>query len=483
MAFSSIIFLFLFFPLTIALYFLIGKKANNIFLLLASLFFYAWGEGFFVILLLISIGINYSAGLMLERTQSHRSSQLTLVAAIALNLLLLCYWKYANFILGTVNHLLSLVNTKTIIADPIHLPIGISFFTFSALSYVVDVYWKKTTAQKSFIDVALYLSFFPKLIAGPIVRYADIADQIKQRSIKFNDLAVGVQRFIIGLGKKVLIANTLASSVDQIFSLPLQELTMPIAWLGIACYTLQIYFDFSGYTDMAIGIGQMFGFSFLENFNYPYISQSIQEFWRRWHISLSTWFRDYLYIPLGGSRQGSMRTNINLLTVFFLVGLWHGASWNFIVWGVYYGIFLVIERLGLSGLLMRLWKPLRHIYVITVVLIGWVFFRAETLHSAAGYLSAMFGFVRHGIIRNSLSMHIDRELILSLTIAVICSTPILAFIRYHKEIILNKSSGIATFYLEFIFGFTRTVILISILALSVIYLAGSTYNPFIYFKF
>lgn len=483
MAFSSIIFLFLFFPLTIALYFLIGKKANNMCLLLASLFFYAWGEGFFIILLLISIGINYSAGLMIERTQSRRSSQLTLVAAIALNLILLCYWKYANFIIGNVNHLLSLVKTEIIIAKPIHLPIGISFFTFSALSYVMDVYWKKTPAQKRFIDLALYISLFPKLIAGPIVRYADIVDQIKQRSIKFNDFAKGVQRFIIGLGKKVLIANTLASSVDQIFSLPPQELTMPIAWLGIACYTLQIYFDFSGYTDMAIGIGRMFGFSFLENFNYPYISRSIQEFWRRWHISLSTWFRDYLYIPLGGSRQGSMRTNINLPTVFFLVGLWHGASWNFIVWGLYYGIFLVMERLGLSGLLMRIWKPLRHIYVIFVVLIGWVFFRAETLQYAAGYLSAMFGLVQHGVIKYPLSMYIDRELILSFTIAVICSTPILAFIRYHKEILLNKSSGIVAFFLEIFFGFTQTVTLVSILTLSIIYLSGNTYNPFIYFKF
>jgi alginate O-acetyltransferase complex protein AlgI len=483
MVFSSIIFLFLFFPLTIALYFLIGKKVNNIFLLLASLFFYAWGEGYFVILLLISIGINYSAGLMIERTQSRRFSQVTLVAAIALNLILLCYWKYANFILGNVNHLLYLANNKKIIADPIRLPIGISFFTFSALSYVMDVYWKKSAAQKRFIDLALYISFFPKLIAGPIVRYADIVDQIKQRSIKCNDFAKGVQRFIIGLGKKVLIANTLASSVDQIFSLPPQELTMPITWLAITCYTLQIYFDFSGYTDMAIGIGRMFGFSFLENFNYPYVSQSIQEFWRRWHISLSIWFRDYLYIPLGGSRQGSMRTNINLLIVFFLVGLWHGASWNFIVWGLYYGIILVMERLGLSGHLMRIWKPLRHMYVIFVVLIGWVFFRAETLHYAVEYLSAMFGLVHHDVIKNPLSVYIDRELILSFTIAVICSTPILAFIRYHKEIILSRSSEIVAYFLEIFFGFTQMVTLVSILILSIIYLSGNTYNPFIYFKF
>ena len=483
MAFSSIIFLFLFFPLAIALYFLIGEKAKNLFLLLVSLFFYAWGEGFLVILLLISIGINYSAGLMIERAQSPRSSRLTLVAAITLNLILLCYWKYTNFIIGNVNHLLTLANNRTITVDPVHLPIGISFFTFSALSYVMDVYWKKTSAQKRFIDVALYISLFPKLIAGPIVRYADIADQIKQRLVKFNNFANGVQRFIIGLGKKVLIANTLASSVDQIFSLPPQELTMPIAWWGIACYTLQIYFDFSGYTDMAIGIGRMFGFTFMENFNYPYASQSVQEFWRRWHISLSTWFRDYLYIPLGGSRQGSMRTNINLLIIFSLVGLWHGASWNFIVWGLYYGIFLVLERFGLSGLLRRTWQPVRHIYTIFVVLVGWVFFRAETLHYATGYLSAMFGLVQHGVIKNPLSVYVDRELILSFATAVICSTQILAIIRYYKETILDKSRGITAYFIEILFGITQTVALVSILILSIIYLSGNTYNPFIYFKF
>ena len=348
MVFSSPIFIFLFLPITLTIYLLsrlVWKRASNFILLCASLLFYAWGEPKYVLIMIFSIVMNYIFGLLIDFLSDKKSKKIALSGAIALNLLLLIAFKYANFIVDNLNYVLSLINAPTLNIEQVHLPIGISFFTFQAMSYVIDVYRKETPVQKSLVNIALYISLFPQLIAGPIVRYHDIAKQIYKRIVSLPGFSLGVERFIIGLGKKVLIANVMASVTDQIFVLPNEQLTFSLSWLGIISYALQIYFDFSGYSDMAIGLGHMFGFSFLENFNYPYISKSIKEFWRRWHISLSTWFRDYLYIPLGGNRKGKTRTYFNLMATMVLGGLWHGASWRFVLWGTVHGLALAIEKL------------------------------------------------------------------------------------------------------------------------------------------
>src|SRR6185436_9027443 len=310
----------------------------------------------------------------------------------AVNLASLAFFKYAGFLAANLNALLGATGLGAVPVPAVVLPIGISFFTFHAISYVVDVYRRDAVAQKGPVEAALYLLLFPQLIAGPIIRYRDIAAQLTARVVDLDGFATGVRRFVVGLGKKMLIANIVAVPADRLFALPAGELTAAHAWLAASCYTLQIYFDFSGYSDMAIGLAQLFGFRFKENFNYPYVSQSIQEFWRRWHISLSAWFRDYLYVPLGGNRVAPGRVYLNLVTVFFLCGLWHGASWTFVVWGLYHGAFLVLERLGLAAWLGRMPRALRHVYALLVVMVGWVFFRAESLSAAAGLLQAMAGF-------------------------------------------------------------------------------------------
>ncbi|MFZ0133944.1 MAG: MBOAT family O-acyltransferase [Desulfobacterales bacterium] len=320
-----------------------------------------------------------------------------------------------------MNPLLAQISAAPIDLAPIHLPIGISFFTFQAMSYVVDVYRRDAAVQLNPLNIGLYIALFPQLIAGPIIRYHDIAAQIVRRRVGLDDFSYGIQRFVAGLGKKVLIANQVAAIADRVFSSPYETLTPGIAWLGVLCYTLQIYFDFSGYSDMAIGLGRMFGFHFLENFNDPYISRSITEFWRRWHISLSRWFRDYLYIPLGGNRGGPLRTYVNLLVVFFLCGLWHGASWNFIIWGLLHGLFLVIERLGFDKALNRSWPPLRNVYVMTVVCSGWVFFRTDSLSAALHYLGAMAGLNPAVPIQQQAFIYIDHHIRLAIAAGILFS--------------------------------------------------------------
>ena len=394
MVFSSPIFLFAFLPIVLALYFVVGRRFHNVLLIIASLLFYAWGETIYILIMVSSILLNYVLAIMIQKGHDSgldlRARTFLIIAVIA-NLCLLCYFKYANFLVDSLDFILNAVrlNWLEVRLSPVHLPIGISFFTFHSLSYVIDVYRKVVTAQRNLVNMALYISFFPQLIAGPIIRYHDIAAQIENRNVTPDKFAYGIQRFIMGLGKKVLIANTLAMAADQVFAIPAAQLTTGLAWLGITCYTLQIYFDFSGYSDMAIGLGRMFGFEILENFNYPYISSSIREFWRRWHISLTNWFRDYLYIPLGGNRGTPARTYLNLLTVFFLCGLWHGASWTFVVWGLYHGAFLILERLKFGKLLNSAWSPVRHLYTILVFMVGWVFFRSDTLPYALEFLKAM----------------------------------------------------------------------------------------------
>lgn len=377
MLFSSMIFLWLFLPLVFCSYYLIDKRFKNILLLISSIIFYAWGGVSYSLIMLSSIIINYIFALLIDKAiedNDLKNKKIYLALCIIINLSILGYFKYTNFIISIIN---SLSQNKIIELTNIILPIGISFYTFQALSYVIDVYRGHNKAQKNIFNLALYISFFPQLIAGPIVKYHDIENQILNRNESLENIFYGIKRFIYGLSKKVILANMFALSCDEILKQPADELGTALVWCASVLYTLQIYYDFSGYSDMAIGLGKMFGFNFLENFNYPYISKSIKEFWRRWHISLSTWFKEYLYIPLGGNRKRKLFTYINLLIVFFATGLWHGASYNFILWGLFHGFFLVIERIFLGKLLEKnKLKFINHIYVIFVFVIGWVLFRA-----------------------------------------------------------------------------------------------------------
>ena len=460
MVFSTPIFLFLFLPAVLVLNYIIPKKyiaAKNVVLLIASLFFYAWGEPKNVLLMLLSIAVNYVCGLLLGRFDSdEKKRKVVLWASVVFNLGLLFFFKYFNFVTGGR-------------FPEIALPIGISFFTFQIMSYI-DVYRRSVEPQKSLLKLALYISLFPQLIAGPIVRYIDVEKQLTYRECTAEKTARGMIRFSMGLAKKVIVSNTVAAICDGIFG---STNTVPAftAWVGVICYALQIYFDFSGYSDMAIGMGHMLGFDFLENFNYPYVSCSVQEFWRRWHISLSSWFRDYLYIPLGGNRRGKVRTYINLIIVFACTGLWHGASFSFIVWGLWHGLFLVIERLGFKKALDKLPKFIGWIYTMLVVLVGWVFFRADTLSAAMKYLGEMFSF--SGGVANGMAQFDNLSFIITVIAIVLC-TPVYQFLKGKLE----KTEGGKK--AAFVIG---AVLATGLFILSVIFLTGSGYNPFIYFRF
>ncbi len=476
MVFSSPIFLFLFLPVTLAVYFALPWRWRNTWLLGTSLVFYGWGEPKFVAVMLASIVTNFLLALWIDCFPDPRRRRLPLAAAVIVNIGLLATFKYADFVVGNLNSVLAELHLQPLRLPDIALPIGISFFTFHALSYVIDVYRRKVPVQRNPFNIGLYIALFSQLIAGPIIRYHDVARQLEERSITRADFAYGVERFIIGLGKKVLIANSLAGPADLIFSIPGDQLTLPVAWLGLACYTLQIYFDFSGYSDMAIGLGRMFGFHFLENFNYPYIAQSMTEFWRRWHISLSNWFRDYLYIPLGGNRVAPWRVYLNLVIVFFLCGLWHGASWTFVFWGLFHGAFLVSERMGLTRRMAAWRAPLRHAYLILVVMVSWVFFRSTTLSDAWGFLAAMTGMSPASGLEHPLALYADAQTLLALTTGAIGSAPVMPMVRRWLEgfpgpVIDIGASGI------------RLAAMASILMASAMLLAAGTYNPFIYFRF
>ena len=483
MVFSSIIFLFLFLPITILLYFISGKKFHNIVLLFASLIFYSWGENFYVLIMLLSITVNYFSGILIDHFRYRRLAIFFLSMAIILNLGLLSAFKYSNFIVDNINVLLSWLQINEIILPPVHLPIGISFFTFQALSYVVDIYRNDAVVQKNPINIGLYIASFPQLIAGPIVRYRQVADQLLSRSVNRESFAEGIRRFILGLAKKVLIANQMAVVSDKIFALSANDLTLSLAWMGIVSYTIQIYFDFSGYSDMAIGLGRLFGFQFPENFNYPYISKSVREFWQRWHITLSTWFRDYLYIPLGGNRYGKLRTYFNLVTVFFLCGLWHGASWNFVIWGMIHGLFIVIERIGFLSILEKISPFFRHIYALLIVTTAWVFFRVDTLPAAISYLSAMFGFAKGNGIEFHAGLYLDYETIIVLFFGIVLSTPLFAYLHKFLKTINSKLDNQKAPFLENIMALSNTILLSIIFLGSIMRLAAGAYNPFIYFRF
>ncbi|KQO15375.1 MBOAT family O-acyltransferase [Paenibacillus sp. Leaf72] len=472
MVFSSSVFLFCFLPLVLLIYYLLKIEYRNLFLLAASLFFYAWGEPRFVLVIILSILINYIFGLLINFSQQNFSvliSRIVMLIGVAANCGLLFYFKYFDFFITSINSITGL-------AFPIQhiiLPIGISFFTFQGLSYVIDVYLKRVDVQKNLLKFALFKSFFPQLIAGPIVRYVDVHDQIDNRVTRVDDFAYGVRRFVMGLGKKVIIANTLGQVADNIFGLPYHENTMAIAWIGAICYSLQIYFDFSGYSDMAIGLARMFGFRFKENFDFPYISKSITEFWRRWHISLSSWFRDYLYIPLGGNRTGNVY--FNLLIVFIVTGLWHGAAWNFIIWGLWHGLFLIIERvLKKSGFKWKVPKFITWLYTMIIVIIGWVFFRSPDFTHAINYLKIMFGITSPYDVGFTVWYYLDPMVITMLVIACIASIPISKYIKENVGV-YEEHSGFSLFI--------QNAYIVILLVICIMFMATSTYNPFIYFRF
>ena len=466
MLFSSIVFLSIFFPSLMFVYFIVKKSFRNHVLLIYSLVFYAWGEPRYLSVMLCVILVNYLAAILIDRS---KNKNIILICDILLNLSVLVYFKYFNFIIYNINR----IRGDTFPILNIVMPIGISFFIFQTLSYVFDVYKNEVPVQKNIYKLSLYVSFFPQLIAGPIVKYHEIQKEIDNRNETLDDTYLGLFRFSIGLGKKVLIANTLGEIVDKIFMIDIiNTIDYKIAWIGAICYSLQLYFDFSGYSDMAIGLGKVFGFHFLENFNYPYMSKSITELWRRWHISLGTWFKKYLYIPLGGNRKSSIRTYINLFIVFLSTGIWHGAKWTFIIWGLWHGIFIVIEKKFEIEKYNKKYEILiRHIYTFFIIVIGCVFFRAENISYGIKFLKIMFGISKNVKIPYDVMYFLDRKIILILLIGITASINIfkLNINKYYKS---NNVVNIAL-----------NIYSIVILILSYMSILSSTYNPFIYFRF
>ncbi len=469
MLFSSMTFVFIFLPIVLVLYLVTKKELHNPILLIASIIFYAWGEPKYLAIMLLTILINYFGAIAIDKFKNHK--KLLLTGTIIANMAFLIYFKYFNFLIDNCNNIFH----SHIHALDIVMPIGISFYTFQALSYVVDVYRGDCNVQKNIYKLALYICLFPQLIAGPIVKYHDVAEQIDSREVNFEKVDLGVKRFIIGLSKKMLLANTLGAIADKIFAQDPHTFTHLTAWIGSIAYSFQLYFDFSGYSDMAIGLGLIFGFRFMENFNYPYISKSITEFWRRWHISLSTWFKQYVYISLGGNRCGKLKTLRNLGIVFLLTGIWHGAAWNFIIWGLWHGFFIILEKIinikEFEQKYTKWWiKTLQHIYCIFVFLIGWVMFRADNMSYAWEYLMNMFGVLKihTNEIVYALPYYIDTVEVITFIAAILCSIPL-----FNKILEIKNKAGkiLINIWLMFLF------------LLSAATIASGTYNPFIYFRF
>ena len=468
MVFSSIVFLFTFLPAVMILYYLLPVRFRNVILLLASLVFYALVEPVYLFLMLLSILFNYFSGLDIARNlQDKRAAKRSLVFNLIINLAVLGFFKYEGFVLDTLNGILPV----HISYHALPLPIGISFYTFQILSYIIDVYRGNVKVQTNLPNFALYVTMFPQLIAGPIVQYADVDEQLASRKVSWTKFGEGSMYFIRGLAKKVLLANTSGMIFTEVSGLAKGNIAVMTAWLGAFAYMFQIYFDFSGYSDMAIGLGKMFGFEFNMNFNYPYVSKSITEFWRRWHISLSSWFRDYVYIPLGGNRVSKIKHIRNLLIVWFLTGLWHGAAWNFVAWGLYYGVILIIEKYLLSPVLDRLPDVVRHIYSIVLVVIGWVLFFSSSFGQAADYIRVMFGAGAHGFADRESMYLLTSNLILWL-ILIFGSTPLVHF-RY--EHMLRSKKWNTTII--------NSVVYAALFIVCIAYLVTETYNPFLYFRF
>ena len=468
MVFSSLIFIFIFLPLVLVSYYIAPRRLRNTVILLASLLFYAWGEPTYIILIIISILINYLGALLIRvHIKNKDKSKFIFITLLLIDISILFFFKYYGFAIECLGSIIGLdLKVKSI-----SLPLGISFYTFQQISYIADIYMQKVKPERNLIDFATYITMFPQLIAGPIVKYDDIHKQLANRKESINKFGEGVQRFIIGLGKKVILANNIGVIWTQLKEVNINDLSIVLSWIGIIAFTLQIYFDFSGYSDMAIGLAKMFGFDFLENFDYPYISKSITEFWRRWHMSLGGWFREYIYIPLGGNKKGTLIQVRNLFIVWFTTGLWHGASTNFVVWGLYFGVILFIEKIYLKDLLKKIPSIFSHIYTLIIVMIGWVIFDMNTLTDSGHYIKIMFGFGNNIFIDN-LAKYILTNNFIILLIGLICSTKLI-------KIYMNKIKS--TFRENDVFLITAINLLI--LIISTAYLVGASYNPFLYFRF
>ncbi len=469
MVFSSVIFLFRFLPVFFILYYAAPGRMKNFILFLGSLFFYAWGEPVYVLLMLFSTVTDYFHGRMIERFRGTGKAKIFLVSSVIVNLAVLCFFKYADFLVQTVN---SLLGTQIPLLG-LGLPIGISFYTFQTMSYTIDVYRGEARVQRNLLDFGVFVAMFPQLIAGPIVKYRDVEERLKNRRADICTVSRGMKRFCVGLAKKVLVANVTGELWTAVSGMNPGGLSAMMAWLGIFAYAFQIYFDFSGYSDMAIGLGQMLGFRFPENFNYPYISASVTEFWRRWHISLGSWFREYVYIPLGGNRKGLPRQLVNILIVWTLTGIWHGAGWNFLLWGLWFGVFLSLEKLFFGRVLAALPRAVGILYNSFLVLMGWVLFALEKPEHILGYLRAMFG--GNGL-ADSRALFLGREYIVPMLIAVVAATPL--FAAWAKRLETSRWGVGAALY-----RLGEKVIPVAFLILSVACIVDASYNPFLYFRF
>ena len=471
MVFSSLLFLFRFLPVFMICYFLVPRKMKNLVLFLGSLVFYAWGEPVYIFLMLFSTISDFVWGRLIEDYREKGSSRIFLLCSIVINLFLLGFFKYADFLLQTVN---SIFGTSLPLMH-LPLPIGISFYTFQTMSYVIDVYRGDVKAQRNILQFGVYVTMFPQLIAGPILKYHQVEKYLKDRRVDLEEISYGARRFVTGLAKKVLLANQLGLLWTQISSTETAQMSVLMAWLGIVAFAFQIYFDFSGYSDMAIGLGAILGFHFPENFNYPYLADSVTNFWRRWHISLSTWFKEYVYIPLGGNRKGLARQIFNILLVWMLTGIWHGAGWNFLFWGLWFAVFLILEKLFLGEFLANSPGVFGRIYTLAVVLIGWVFFALEQPGEILSYLQAMFGMGGVGLV-NSQALYLGSEYLVLLLIALVACLPLGS--RLVHGLKSSKTGPAMALY-----RLGEKVIPTALLVLSVAYLVDASYNPFLYFRF
>ena len=471
MVFSSILFLFRFLPFFLVLYFMAPGRAKNLVLFLGSLIFYAWGEPVYVGLMLFSTVSDYIHGRLIERKRGTGAAGWLLVSSIAINLSLLCFFKYADFLIQTINA----VGGFSIPLLELGLPVGISFYTFQTMSYTIDVYRGEAKVQKNLLDFAVFVTMFPQLIAGPIVKYRQVENRLHHRKPDVCAISYGAERFVRGLAKKVLLANNMGLIWSAVKDCDYGGMSVLTAWLGIAAFALQIYFDFGGYSDMAIGLGAMMGFEFPENFNYPYISKSVTEFWRRWHMTLSSWFKEYVYIPLGGNRKGLLRQIFNILIVWMLTGIWHGAGWNFVLWGLWFAVFLILEKMFLGKWLAKLPGIVGHIYCLAVVLASWVLFEMESVTAIGSYFRAMVG-AGYGRLWDNHALYLGRENLILLAVGILAATPVW---RTAVRKLQNSRAG----YAMAIYSFGQKVLPAVLLILSIAYVVEASYNPFLYFRF
>jgi alginate O-acetyltransferase complex protein AlgI len=496
MQFHSLLFIYLFLPVTLFFYYIARKSLRNIILLTASLIFSSWFQIYLSLVLIGSITMNYVAGIVIERTSNEKKKKLFFLLAVIFNLLLLCVFKYLSFLGNTVSELISSFGIDPFVIKGFAMPLGISFYTFKALSYLISVKRKEVQAQKSYIELAVYISIFPQLIAGPIDRYRNLSPQLTDHSSSFERFSSGIKRFILGLAKKVILATPLAMVADKIFNSPVTALNAPLAWFGAICYMLQIYYDFAGYTDMAIGTGKMFGLEFAENFNFPYNAVSVKDFWKRWHITLSTWLRDYLFLPLAYARSKKMRKEkyLGLKTdnwiylyattiTFLLCGLWHGAAWTFVIWGLFHGLMLVLEQFGFGKILKRAFQPLQHLYLLLFLLISWVLFRSPSIQDAFQYIGNMFGTGGQPENFSLVSEYLNTRNIFVLIIGILGTTRffdhILGFLKSFPEMKIAVIRATGTHF----YHICGIIFVLLTLVLSTIFIIAGTSIPFIYFKF